>query len=84
MKGRRNPDIKLLKQTVTIRLDRQTVQYFKDLADSTDLPYQSLINMYLRECRSPSSTNVSMATRESNNGLTRQLAGNAHSGVQAF
>jgi predicted DNA binding CopG/RHH family protein len=50
MKGRRNPYIKLLKQAVTIRLDRQTVQYFKDLANSTGLPYQSLINMYLRDC----------------------------------
>ena len=42
MKGRRNPYIKLLKQSVTIRLDRQTVQYFKDLADSTDLPDQAM------------------------------------------
>ena len=50
MKGRRNPYIKLLKQSVTIRLDRDTVQYFKDLADKTGLPYQSLINLYLRDC----------------------------------
>jgi predicted DNA binding CopG/RHH family protein len=50
MKGRRNPYLKLLKQSVTIRLDRATVQYFKDLADATGLPYQSLINLYLRDC----------------------------------
>jgi uncharacterized protein (DUF4415 family) len=50
MKGRRNPYIKLLKQSVTIRLDRDTVQYFKALAEKTGLPYQSLINLYLRDC----------------------------------
>ena len=50
MKGRRNPYIKLLKQSVTIRLDRVTVQYFKTLAEASGLPYQSLINLYLRDC----------------------------------
>jgi antitoxin component of RelBE/YafQ-DinJ toxin-antitoxin module len=40
----------LLKQSVTIRLDRATVEYFKELAARTDLPYQQLINLYLREC----------------------------------
>lgn len=50
MKGRRNPYVKLLKQSVTIRLDRQTVEYFRELAGQTGLPYQSLINLYLRDC----------------------------------
>jgi predicted DNA binding CopG/RHH family protein len=50
LRSRRNPYPKLLKQSVTIRLDRSTVQYFKDLADETGLPYQSLINLYLRDC----------------------------------
>ena len=50
MKSRRNPYVKLLKQSVTIRLDRNTVEYFKDLATETGLPYQSLINLYLRDC----------------------------------
>jgi len=50
MKGRRNPYIKLLKQSVTIRLDRDTIEYFKGLAVKTGLPYQSLINLYLRDC----------------------------------
>ena len=50
MKARRNPYAKLLKQAVTIRLDRETVEYFKALAAKTGLPYQSLINLYLREC----------------------------------
>lgn len=50
MKGRKNPYLKLLKQPVTIRLDRQTVEYFRGLAEKTGLPYQSLINLYLRDC----------------------------------
>ncbi len=50
MKGRKNPYVKLLKQSVTIRLDRETVEYFKALAEKTGLPYQSLINLYLRDC----------------------------------
>jgi uncharacterized protein (DUF4415 family) len=50
MKARKNPYLKLLKQPVTLRLDRDTVAYFKDLAAKTGLPYQQLINLYLRDC----------------------------------
>ena len=50
MKSRKNPYAKLLKQPVTIRLDRGTVGYFKELAVKTGLPYQNLINLYLRDC----------------------------------
>jgi uncharacterized protein (DUF4415 family) len=50
MKGRKNPYTKYLKQPVTIRLDRDTVTYFKSLAEETGVPYQSLINLYLRDC----------------------------------
>ena len=50
MKARRNPYVKLLKQSVTIRLDKDTVQYFKEIAATTGLPYQTLINLYLRDC----------------------------------
>lgn len=50
LKARKNPYIKLLKRSVTIRLDRETVEYFKGLAAQTGLPYQSLINLYLRDC----------------------------------
>jgi predicted DNA binding CopG/RHH family protein len=46
----KNPYAKRLKRPVTIRLDESTVAYFKAMADETDLPYQSLINMYLRDC----------------------------------
>jgi uncharacterized protein (DUF4415 family) len=50
MKARKNPYVRQLKQPVTIRLDRDTVAYFKGLAEKTGLPYQNLINLYLRDC----------------------------------
>jgi uncharacterized protein (DUF4415 family) len=49
-KAKPNPYAKRLKQSVTIRLDAATVAYFKDLAKELDLPYQTLINLYLRDC----------------------------------
>ena len=49
-KARKNPYAKLLKQQITIRLDKETVEYFKDLADESGIPYQTLINLYLRDC----------------------------------
>ena len=50
LKGRKNPYTKYLKQPVTMRLDRETIAYFKKLADKSSVPYQSLINLYLRDC----------------------------------
>jgi len=41
---------KRLKKSVMIRLNESTVEYFKGMADEVDLPYQSLINLYLRDC----------------------------------
>jgi predicted DNA binding CopG/RHH family protein len=49
-KGRRNPYAKRLKKQVTIRIDEATLSYFKDLAERVGMPYQTLINMYLRDC----------------------------------
>jgi predicted DNA binding CopG/RHH family protein len=49
-KAKRNPYAKLLKKSVTIRLDEETVAYFKALAAESDIPYQTLINLYLRDC----------------------------------
>lgn len=49
-KAKPNPYAKRLKQSVTIRLDRATIDYFKRLADELDVPYQTLINHYLRDC----------------------------------
>ena len=50
MKGKRNPYIKHLKQPVTMRLDTDSVEYFKSLAEESNIPYQTLINLYLRDC----------------------------------
>jgi uncharacterized protein (DUF4415 family) len=49
-KGKRNPYAKRLKKQITIRLDQETLAYFKRLADETDVPYQTLINLFLRDC----------------------------------
>jgi len=49
-KAQRNPYAKRLKRQVTIRLDDSTVAYFKSLAQQTGIPYQTLINLYLRDC----------------------------------
>jgi hypothetical protein len=49
-KAKRNPYAKRLKKQVTIRLDEMTIQYFKDLSDESGIPYQTLINLYLRDC----------------------------------
>ncbi len=45
-----NPYSKRLKKQVTIRLDVDTIGYFKALAGQTGIPYQSLINLYLADC----------------------------------
>jgi len=50
MKGEKNPYVKQLKQPITIRLDKSTVAYFKALAGELGMPYQNLINLYLRDC----------------------------------
>ena len=48
--ARKNPYAKRLKKQVTIRLDEVTIGYFKELAEETGVPYQTLINLYLRDC----------------------------------
>jgi uncharacterized protein (DUF4415 family) len=49
-KARRNPYAKRLKRQVTIRIDEQTIAYFQELAREFSIPYQTLINLYLRDC----------------------------------
>ena len=61
-KARRNPYAKRLKERVTIRLDAPTVSYFKQLAEETGIPYQTLINLYLRDC-AESKRQLSLAWR---------------------
>jgi predicted DNA binding CopG/RHH family protein len=46
----KNPYVKKLKHQITIRIEDETIKYFKELASETDIPYQKLINMFLREC----------------------------------
>jgi hypothetical protein len=49
-KARPNPYAAKLKQSVTIRLDAAALKYFKTLAAESGIPYQTLINLYLRDC----------------------------------
>ncbi|AHN27903.1 MULTISPECIES: CopG family antitoxin [Snodgrassella] len=48
--AKRNPYSGQLKKTITIRIDEDSITYFKDMADETGLPYQVLMNMYLKDC----------------------------------
>ena len=50
MKSRKNPYASKLKKPVTIRLSEDVIGYFKDMAEENGVPYQSLINLYLRDC----------------------------------
>ena len=49
-KSKKNPYTKDLKKQITIRIDEETIGYFKILSDENGIPYQSLINLYLRDC----------------------------------
>ncbi len=46
----KNPYVKKIKKQISIRIEKETVEYFKNLASEIDIPYQNLMNMYLREC----------------------------------
>lgn len=50
MKARKNPYASKLKKPVTMRLSEDVIGYFKQMADEAGIPYQSLINLYLRDC----------------------------------
>jgi uncharacterized protein (DUF4415 family) len=50
MKPRPNPYAKRLKKQVTLRMSPDVVEYFKKMAEETNIPYQSLINLYLWDC----------------------------------
>ncbi len=50
MKGRKNPYAQKLKKQITIRIGVDVLAYFKDLSEDTGIPYQNLINLYLRDC----------------------------------
>ena len=50
MKSRPNPYAKRLKKQVTLRMEEDIVEYFKNMSEETGIPYQSMINLYLRDC----------------------------------
>ncbi len=50
MKSRPNPYAKKLKKQVTLRMGEDVIEYFKQMSEETGIPYQSLINLYLRDC----------------------------------
>jgi predicted DNA binding CopG/RHH family protein len=50
LQSRKNPYANKLKKSVTIRLSEDIIGYFKGMSDETGVPYQSLINLYLKDC----------------------------------
>ena len=50
MKSRKNPYASKPKKSVTMRLSEDVITYFKDMSEENGVPYQSLINLYLRDC----------------------------------
>jgi len=49
-KAQKKPHASRLKRQVTIRADEGTIASFKELSQDIGMPYQMLINMYLRDC----------------------------------
>lgn len=49
-KSIKNPYAKKVKKQITIRLDEETIEYFKNMSEELGIPYQNLINLYLRDC----------------------------------
>ena len=51
-KAQKNPYAKILKKQITINIDNNTIDYFKAQSEQVGIPYQTLINLYLRDCAS--------------------------------
>ena len=49
-KSKKNPYAYLLKKQITIRIDEDSINYFKNISEEIGIPYQSIINLYLRDC----------------------------------
>ena len=47
---RKNPYVMKTKSQITINIDTDTIDYFKGLSEKTGMPYQTLINLYLKDC----------------------------------
>ncbi len=54
--AKKNPYASRLKRQITIRLDEQSIDYFKSVSERVGIPYQSLINLYLRDCAASNRT----------------------------
>ena len=52
MKARKNPYARRFKKQITLRLDPEIIEYFKTMSAEKNIPYQSLINLYLQDCAS--------------------------------
>lgn len=49
-KARKNPYANKLKKQITINIDKDTIDYFKEQSEFSGIPYQTLINLYLSDC----------------------------------
>jgi len=49
-RAKKNPYARRLKKQITLRIDEPTITYFRSLSDATGIRYQTLINLYLRDC----------------------------------
>jgi len=54
--AKKNPYASRLKRQITIRLDDESINYFKSVSEQVGIPYQSLINLYLRDCAASNRT----------------------------
>jgi hypothetical protein len=72
-KSVRNPYLSKAKKQLTIRLDEDTIEYFKALAEKNGIPYQNLMNLYLRECAESGKT-LSMKWGQQHNSHSPHIA----------
>lgn len=49
-KAKKNPYTKKTKKQITINIDNDIIDYFKEQSENYGIPYQTLINLYLLDC----------------------------------
>lgn len=49
-RSRKNPYTKRRSRPITMRVDVESIDYFKRMAADFGMPYQNLINLFLRDC----------------------------------
>jgi predicted DNA binding CopG/RHH family protein len=72
--SKKNPYYKSLKKPISIRLDTDTIDYFKKLSEETNIPYQNLINSYLSECASKKLRPALKWTKRGAKGKSKKIA----------